>query len=471
MIKSIELLGIITLAQSAIHSMKRSLSTSHIVSASSPVLMNLGTLEKALVIARPSKTVKSPYVADVVLFKDITDPAKLIDLNAKIAQLAEIPQSPSPSPSKAQAKNDADAQKVRMQSFISSLSPTTYLAHAPSLDCAGMVVPGSTVYLSRASENSSTKTAFAIQLCTELRCTHSEPETANSRSPNPLVGYHPSLSEKLLANLLQTPGFLSEQLDIDDVNIQTSKQVTYGNSRVDFVVENDTHIYLIECKNVVGAEYHTGTVPKARSRVGVYCVDPVNFPDSDSASLPSTSSDFLHAIFPHGTNTKPGLAVVSDRAVKHVHELTMLHGTRDAASNKTFRSIIVFMVSRSDCSAFRPCQEADMMFAQCLQRAVHAGVKVVAQRIGWCIDSDLSLSSPEPKFIKLSHCSQDSPVVTATWEGSVPVVFHRSVDCRALDTDMLKKVLAYNAAGASPTKSSRKSNNGEKKGKKSAHGE
>eukprot|EP00955_Chlamydomonas_euryale_P091000 364588-Chlamydomonas_euryale.AAC.20 len=38
------------------------------------------------------------------------------------------------------------------------------LAHAPSLDCAGMVALGATVYMSKTPEGSTAKTAYAIQV-------------------------------------------------------------------------------------------------------------------------------------------------------------------------------------------------------------------------------------------------------------------------------------------------------------------
>ena len=36
-------------------------------------LIDLGVLARAVVVARPSKTIKSPYVADVVLLDEIKD--------------------------------------------------------------------------------------------------------------------------------------------------------------------------------------------------------------------------------------------------------------------------------------------------------------------------------------------------------------------------------------------------------------
>jgi DNA-binding sugar fermentation-stimulating protein len=63
------------------------------------------------------------------------------------------------------------------------------------------------------------------------------------------------------------------------------------------------------------------------------------------------------AIFPHGAH-KAAVGVVSDRAIKHVHELTQMHLAGEA------RCAVMFVVNRGDCTAFRPCHEADNLFSQ-----------------------------------------------------------------------------------------------------------
>ncbi len=122
----------------------------------------------------------------------------------------------------------------------------------------------------------------------------------------------------------------------------------------------------------------------------------------------------------------PSNQVVSDRAIKHVYELTQLHaqarahvaaapdGTREQAENAAaastaaaaaakadlgagtakgeasdgggsgggddgggsvpaLRCAVLFLVNRSDCVAFRPCHEADPLFSQVLKAASEAG--------------------------------------------------------------------------------------------------
>lgn len=81
-------------------------------------LLALGKLYEFQVASRPSKTIKSPYVADLV---SCAEPG------------------------------------------------VTKLAHSPSLDCAGMIVEGSTVLCSRNDATKGSKTEYAIQLCYDKR--------------------------------------------------------------------------------------------------------------------------------------------------------------------------------------------------------------------------------------------------------------------------------------------------------------
>jgi DNA-binding sugar fermentation-stimulating protein len=56
--------------------------------------------------------------------------------------------------------------------------------------------------------------------------------------------------------------------------------------------------------------------------------------------------------------------VVSDRAIKHVHELTQIQ-----SQDPTIQCAVLFVVNRSDCHAFTPCDEADPLFANIVKHA------------------------------------------------------------------------------------------------------
>lgn len=65
------------------------------------------------------------------------------------------------------------------------------------------------------------------------------------------------------------------------------------------------------------------------------------------------------------------------RAIKHVCELTNLHKEKDNNLN----ACILFIVSRNDCTSFRPADECDLLFSQVLYQAHKSGVKVLAYDI------------------------------------------------------------------------------------------
>lgn len=152
-----------------------------------------------------------------------------------------------------------------------------------------------------------------------------------------LIGYHPSIAETAAKAMLDRRLIGHKVGSYEKVE----KQKTYLDSRVDFVLVNDSDgvLTLVEVKNVVGADYFVGEVPAERCEVGVY---------TRERRLPS---DGRHAIFPHGA-AKPGLGVVSERAIKHVHGLTLLQGSTDAATGYSVRCMVLFIINRSDCEAF-----------------------------------------------------------------------------------------------------------------------
>lgn len=254
-----------------------------------------------------------------------------------------------------------------------------------------MVVSGCKVHCKKqqsSSGKSPTKTSMSIQLCEEIR-----------ESGTVIVGYHPNLAEKLALELVNN-GLLKDVVGEYDI---VSSQVTFGKSRVDFVLTNSQakSKILLEVKNVVGADYPINLVPKNRNKVGVY----------------ETTENIRSAIFPHGSK-KSGIEVVSDRAIKHVHELTELMNTKDE-NNFDVKSAILFVVNRSDCNQFRPLHEADMLFAQVLYKAFKSGVMLIVQEIIW----DKSIAKVGRRL---------------------PIHFNEEIISKDIDDTFLQKVLEYN---------------------------
>jgi DNA-binding sugar fermentation-stimulating protein len=295
-------------------------------------VFSTGPLVPALVIDRPSRNVRTPYVADVML---------------------------------------ADGALA--------------LAHVPSLDTGGMVVPGSTVLLKKEDDGGKKTCAYSAWCSLEARIKYKESGEEDSDALRiegdevdwMVVGCHPQSAEKAVAEILD-----KNMLPWFEGFHQIHQQVTVGNSRFDYALSNDEEevLWMIETKVVVCADYPEGFVPKdpLRHPVGVY----------ESSTTPYKRC----AIFPHGAQ-KPKTKVVSERAIKHIHELSTLISTikEDSISTKAgkitkkTKMAILFVVNRDDCNQFRPCHEADPLFARVLYEAKHSyGVEIYAVKLFWC---------------------------------------------------------------------------------------
>jgi DNA-binding sugar fermentation-stimulating protein len=354
-----------------------------------PLLFDLGLLHRFIVVSRPSISVRTPYVAD------------LLSDTEEVRGLTRTHFMERCSTYRSQ-KDKVDALKslsTELRNLGNRKEETIVLGHTPSLDCAGMIIPGSTVCCTKNLSTTTSKTAYSVQLCEELRDDEQNYVT---------VGCHPALAERAAGRLLELQ-LLPELGPYDVDNICT--QQTYGRSRVDFTLSNadlDGSITLVEVKNCVGADYCEGLVPAGRSDVGVYTRPAEGY--------------LRHAIFPHG-HKKPGVGVVSDRAIKHIHELTNLHGTVDGTTGKAISAAILFIVNRSDCAAFRPCHEACLLFAQVLLRAHLRGLTLIAKELVWCDGK--------------CHAGR-----------TLPVVFDSSVNASDIDELFLQKVLTFNEGGS-----------------------
>eukprot|EP00892_Ulva_mutabilis_P000636 jgi/Ulvmu1/10573/UM065_0027.1 len=267
------------------------------------LLLDQGPLHHGVVLRRPSQTVKTGYVADI-----------------RLSDSGEVVQ-----------------------------------AHTPSLDCAGTIVQGRPVLMTKNSAHPARKTGYAVQHAFEIR------EGSGIRGSDAQIACHPKVAEQLVQELLSRR--LLESIFGKHVAVESEK--TFGASRVDFVLEHeDGNRTLIEVKNVVGADYRAGEVPADRVKAGVY---------------ECTRTPFRRAaIFPHGKG-KAKTRVVSERAIRQVHNFTQMVANKE----QNVKCAFLFVVNRSDCDMFRPCHEACELFAQTLLHAQEAGVLVIAQEIKW----------------------------------------------------------------------------------------
>lgn len=382
-------------------------------------LLDLGTIFTALVIRRPSLTIKSPYVSDIINFQTLVHPPSYLPDRSQTLYAFSQTQSKRSSTDPlhiafAAKPLTGKEMKVKFQALMVEMESFRELnevlsAHSPSLDCAGMVVPGATVYCTLNNKAGSTaKSNATIQLCEECREDGSMVR----------VGYHPALAESVCRVMLEEKLLESEVGHYD----RFQSQFTIGNSRFDYVLHDEStpdqkSVTILEVKNVPGCDYPSGLVPAVRSGVGVYEYLP-----------PSGSTGYVRsAIFPHGA-TKAGIGVVSDRAIKHIWELTQIQTGKirpDVGTKvQKIQCAVIFIVNRSDCAQFRPCHEADMLFAQVLKRAAESGVKLICKSLVWSLDD--------------SSCYLHE---------TLPVVFDEAVQTANIDEEHLKKVLEYNEAG------------------------
>ena len=336
----------------------------------SMLLLDLGDLVKGELVKRPSSKIKSPYVADVKIF------------------------------------NNGNQEEIVQ-------------AHSPALDVGGLCSVGATVFMSKRPPGG--KTSHAIELVL------APGPNGEKNDDYVLVGCHPNLGEKLAEEvlrkgLLQSLGFgpatfksksakstspqkkvdrvlknknetmnqaSSESLqlyDNEEVGNFLYKQRTYGDSRIDFELvefENSEAINraLIEVKNVVCSDYSAEFAPE---KTGTnHCVI-ISNTDEDTVGDDSSSRNYLRSgIFPWGRvgQTFEGKKVVSERAIKHLRNLSKLKSEQGKSGN--VQTVVLFIINRSDCEKMRACHEACPVFASELKTTSDQGTKVLSVRIHW----------------------------------------------------------------------------------------
>ena len=153
-------------------------------------------LVKAIIIKRPSSTIKSPYVADINLIDDDND---IIDFN-------------------------------------------TYLAHCPSLGCCGLSDSNSIVYLSE--NNEKTKTKYTVELCLFN-------ENKNNQIINQYISLKPKIAEYISFEILKN-NLLFNYIEFKSI----IKEKVFENSRFDFyAIDINDNEHIIEIKTAPLAFY------------------------------------------------------------------------------------------------------------------------------------------------------------------------------------------------------------------------
>jgi DNA-binding sugar fermentation-stimulating protein len=167
------------------------------------VLYNATKFRKALVINRPSKKIKSPYLADIKLFDDANN---LIDIE--------------------------------------------HLAHSPTLGCNGMIAPNVIVYVAENNDEKDEKrkskyTIFNIQIS----------------NPEIIIGVHPMTANAIFENILKY-----NIIDEFKNAINIRREVKILNSRIDFYCEINGKKIFLEVKNVPIADYINSPIESKKEK-------------------------------------------------------------------------------------------------------------------------------------------------------------------------------------------------------------
>eukprot|EP00457_Paulinella_chromatophora_P003257 gb/GEZN01003263.1/.p1 GENE.gb/GEZN01003263.1/~~gb/GEZN01003263.1/.p1 ORF type:complete len:535 (-),score=79.67 gb/GEZN01003263.1/:449-2053(-) len=261
------------------------------------------------------------------------------------------------------------------------------LAHFPSMDLAGKVLPGTTVLLKCARDTrgklvgsnqsgkfGTPKCEYIIQLAKV-----SEPENQKLCSGGCWVGAHPGLGEKLAERLLELGVLDTQLLAPGDRTVSFKREVSKiagSDMRVDFVLTAKSgQRTVLEVKTVPDTDYNPQTPPTRKECVFL-------------GAQPYKRA----AIFPCGKLRQKGPdngKVVSARAIKHLRELSRIaQGQISEAGGERLQAGVLFMVVREDAEFFRPNQQGCSSFTTHLRDAAQAGVKVLAHQIRWSFDPE-----------------------------------------------------------------------------------
>ena len=150
-------------------------------------------------------------------------------------------------------------------------------------------------------------------------------------------------------NLLAFEAIKNREIAGLDTYDRVTREVTFGESRLDIVAENDTERCAIEVKNVTMKEGDAALFPDART----------------------------------------------ERGLKHLHTLIRL-------KQQGMRAVMIYIIQRTDVTRFGTADAIDPNYAQGLREAIKAGVEVfpiqaIVTPEGIKLGEILSVAPPPPK--------------------------------------------------------------------------
>ena len=276
------------------------------------VMLTLDNLIEGIVEKRPSKIIKTPYVADIV----------------PIGSSASI------------------------------------LGHTASLGCCGLADVGASVLMAPVVSTQKRKTKETEEKTKETeekrKCAYRVYlSVVKERGNEIIVGIHPKLAEDLTEYALKN-NLLSRLLNVQRYKRETTIFVEGKvDSRFDFSgIDCNGIPFLMEVKNVPLADYEDITAKDRKHK----CYD-------------DRAQNSKVAYFPDGYRKK-STETVSPRALKHLHELTLVK-----KESKT-RCIMCYVIQRTDVESFQP-SIIDPLYREAFKEAIAGGVEIITMVVQW----------------------------------------------------------------------------------------
>lgn len=276
------------------------------------VMLTLDNLIEGIVEKRPSKIIKTPYVADIV----------------PIGSSASI------------------------------------LGHTASLGCCGLADVGASVLMAPVVSTQKRKTKETEEKTKETeekrKCAYRVYlSVVKERGNEIIVGIHPKLAEDLTETALKN-NLLSRLLNVQRYKRETTIFVEGKvDSRFDFSgIDCNGIPFLMEVKNVPLADYEDITAKDRKHK----CYD-------------DRAQNSKVAYFPDGYRKK-STETVSPRALKHLHELTLVK-----KESKT-RCIMCYVIQRTDVESFQP-SIIDPLYREAFKEAIAGGVEIITMVVQW----------------------------------------------------------------------------------------
>lgn len=216
------------------------------------------------------------------------------------------------------------------------------MAHSPALGLSGLICSNATVLVKPIDcDNKKRCSKYTIE-----KVLVKEKEIKNNKT---WIGTNPVRANNIFRNTIEKKLFNK----LNNLTI-IKREYKILDSRIDFFGKdkNNNDVY-IEIKNVPLSDYHIDTMPSNR-KVFYSTID---------------KKDYKRiGVFPDG-QVKPGETLVSPRAYKHLLTLEKL------SKRKNTRSILVFVLQRSDCHGFIPNYVKDPKYSNKLFK-LHNNSKV-----------------------------------------------------------------------------------------------